>query len=92
MLSSPSSSPSSSSSSSSSDTNLLPTPETIEKEKLRKSNVQNTVTGVILGILIRNIDIGNIDKENDISNASNSTKTDENKKIIIETTKLNQLS
>ena len=78
MLSSPSSSPSSSSSSS--DTNLLPTPETIEKEKLRKSNVQNTVTGVILGILIRNIDIGNIDKENDISNASNSTKTDENKK------------
>ena len=71
LSSSPSSSPSSSSSSSSSsDTNLLPTPETIEKEKLQKNNVQNTVTGEHI----------RVDKENDISNASNSTKTDENKK------------
>ena len=59
----------SSSSSSSSDTNLLPTPEKIEKQ-LRKNNVQNTVTR-------KHIKIG---KENDISNASNGTKTDENKK------------
>ena len=66
----PSSSSPSSSPSSSSDTNALPTPETIEKVKLQKNNVQNTVTGEHI----------RFDKENDISNASNSTKTDENKK------------
>ena len=64
------SSSSSSAAAASSDTNLLPTPETIEKEKLQKNNVQNTVTGEHI----------RVDKENDISNASNSTKTDENKK------------
>ena len=70
MLSSSLSSSPSSSPSSSSDTNLLPNPETIEKEKLQKNNGQNTVTG----------EHTRVDKENDISNASNSTKTDENKK------------
>ena len=69
--SSSSSSPSSSSLSllSSSDTNLLPTPEKIEK-KLQKNNVQNTVKREHI----------RVDKENDISNASNSTKIDESKK------------
>ena len=69
--SSPTSSPSSSlssSSSSSSNTNLLSTPEKIEK-KLQKNNVQKTVTREHISV----------DKENDISNASNSSKTDENK-------------
>ena len=71
LLLSPSSlSPSSSPSSSSSDTNLLSTPETIKKLKLQKNNVQNTATEEHV----------RVDKENDISNASNSTKTDENKK------------
>ena len=60
---------SSSSSSSSSDANLLPTPEKTEK-KLQKNNVQNTVTTEQI----------RVDKENDISNVSSSTKTDENKK------------
>ena len=40
------------------------------KKELQKNNVQNTVTGEHI----------RVDKENDISNASNSTKTDENKK------------
>ena len=64
----PSSSPSSSSWSS--DTNLPPTPETIEKEKLQKNNCQNTVKG----------EHARVDKENDISNVNNSSKIDENKK------------
>ena len=63
------SSPSSSSTSPSSDTNLLPTPEKIEK-KIQKTNVENTVTSEHL----------RVDKENYISNASNSTKTNKNKK------------
>ena len=61
LSSSPSSSPSSSSSS---------TPETIEKEKLQKNNIQNTVTGEHI----------RVDKKNDIPNAINSTKSNENKK------------
>ena len=52
------------------DTILLPTPETIEKEKLQKNNVQNTVTGEHI----------RVDKEKDISKASNRTKTGKNKK------------
>ena len=48
---------------------LLPTPEKIEK-KLQKNNVQNTVKREHI----------RVDKENDISNASNSTKADGNKK------------
>ena len=51
-----------------SDTNLLPTPEKIKK--LQRNNVQNTVIGEHI----------RVDKENDISNASNSTKTEEKKK------------
>ena len=51
-----------------SDTNLLPTPEKIKK--LQKNNVQNTVIGEHI----------RVDKENDISNASNGTKTEEKKK------------
>ena len=70
-LSSLLSSPPSSSlpSSPSSETNLLPTPETIEKEKLQNNNVQNTVTGEHI----------RADKEKDISKASNRTKTGKNK-------------
>ena len=60
------------SSSSSLDTNLLPTPEKLGK-KLQKNNIQNAVTREHI-----KVDSGN-DKENGISNASNSTKTDENK-------------
>ena len=41
-----------------------------KKKKLQKNNIQNTVTREHI----------RVDKENDISNASNSTKTDENKK------------
>ena len=56
------------SSSSSSSSNLLPTPEKIGK-KIQKNNVKNTVTK-------EHVRVG---KENDVSNATNSTKTNENK-------------
>ena len=40
------------------------------RKKIQKNNVQNTVTREHI----------KVDKENDISNANNNTKTDENKK------------
>ena len=57
------------SSSSSSDINVLLTPENIEK-KLQKNNIQNTVTREHI----------RVDRKNDISNVSNSIKTNESKK------------